>query len=160
MAEAHQGVAFSFAVTEDEGLHLSVSLEAFKAILNSGVRSWRKILARFINQILNGVYPSHPLRGLGIIAVVIGLKRYKNFDSSFGIIPRIQESIPRNWITRDNAELTACTIFAGGVWLSIVAIRKYSLQGLFSYHGWMYDERGRISLKTKAWSVGNFFLKF
>ena len=156
MAEAHQGVAFSFAVTEDEGLHLSVSLEAFKAVLNSGVRSWRKIIARFINQILNGVYPSHPLRGLGIIAVVIGLKRYKNFDSSFGIIPRIQESIPRNWVSRDTAALTACTIFAGGVWLSIVAIRKYSLQGLFSYHGWMYDERGRISLKTKAWSVRKF----
>jgi hypothetical protein len=48
MAEAHQGVAFSFAVTEDEGLHLNVSLEAFKAVFYSGFRSWRKIFARFI----------------------------------------------------------------------------------------------------------------
>ena len=70
MAEAHQGVAFTFAVTEDEGLHLSVSLEAFKAVLKSGIRSWRKALARIINQILNGVYPSHPIRGLLIVSIL------------------------------------------------------------------------------------------
>ena len=48
MAEAHQGVAFTFSVTEDEGLHLSVSFEAFKAVFLSGVRSWRKMLARLM----------------------------------------------------------------------------------------------------------------
>ena len=48
MAEAHQGVAFSFSVTEDEGLHLNVSFEAFKAVFLSGVRSWRKRLARLM----------------------------------------------------------------------------------------------------------------
>ena len=48
MAEAHQGVAFSFAVTEDEGLHLNVSFEAFKAVLLSGIRSWRKMLLRIL----------------------------------------------------------------------------------------------------------------
>lgn len=48
MAEAHQGVAFSFAVTEDEGLHLNVSFEAFKAVLLSGIRSWRKMLMRIL----------------------------------------------------------------------------------------------------------------
>jgi hypothetical protein len=48
MAEAHQGVAFQFSVTEDEGLHLSVSFEAFKAVFLSGVRSWRKRLGRLM----------------------------------------------------------------------------------------------------------------
>jgi hypothetical protein len=47
MAEAHLGVAFSFAVTEEEGVHLSVSFEAIKAILLSGLRNWRKIGSRF-----------------------------------------------------------------------------------------------------------------
>lgn len=46
MAEAHQGVAFSFSVTEDEGLHFNVSLEALRAVILSGIRSWRKFLAR------------------------------------------------------------------------------------------------------------------
>jgi hypothetical protein len=48
MAEAHQGVAFSFTVTEDEGLHLNVSFEAVKAVLLSGIRSFRKSFSRFI----------------------------------------------------------------------------------------------------------------
>lgn len=47
MAEAHQGVAFSFHVSEDEGLHLNVSWEAIKAVLKSGMRNWRKKLSRF-----------------------------------------------------------------------------------------------------------------
>jgi hypothetical protein len=47
MAEAHQGVAFSFSVTEDDGLNLNVSREALKAVLKSGMRNWRKTLSRF-----------------------------------------------------------------------------------------------------------------
>lgn len=48
MAEAHQGVAFSFHVTEDEGLHVNVSFEAFKAVFYSGLRSWRRFLIRLL----------------------------------------------------------------------------------------------------------------
>ena len=95
MAEAHQGVAFSFSVTEDEGLDLNVSVEAFKAVLYSGVRSWRKILSRFLNQVLNGVYPSHPLRGLAMIAIIAALKKYKNIDVSFGVADLIKDKIPK-----------------------------------------------------------------
>ena len=95
MAEAHQGVAFSFSVTEDEGLDLNVSVEAFKAVLYSGARSWRKILSRFLNQVLNGVYPSHPLRGLALVAFVVALKKYKNIDVSFGIADIIKDKIPK-----------------------------------------------------------------
>ena len=47
MAEGHQAVAFSFAVTEDDGLDLNVSMEALKAVLRSGLRNWRKTLSRF-----------------------------------------------------------------------------------------------------------------
>jgi hypothetical protein len=48
MAEAHQGVAFSFAVSEDDGLHLNVSHEAIRAIWLSGFRSWRKRWSRLV----------------------------------------------------------------------------------------------------------------
>lgn len=153
MAEAHQGVAFSFTVTEEEGLHLNVSFEAFKAVARSGIRSWRKILLRILNGILNGVYPSHPLRGILITGFVIGLKKYKRIDLSFGIAPLIQDKIPTSWMPRDRAELVACTLFGAGTWLSMVAFRKYSLQALFSYHGWMYDVRGGSNLRSKLWMI-------
>lgn len=157
MAEAHQGVAFTFAVTEDEGLHLSVSLEAFKAVLLSGVRSWRKAVSRLINQILNGLYPSNPLRGVVLIALVTALRQYKQIDVSFGLVDLIQDKIPRSLVSADRAEFVASGIFASSAWLSIVAARKYSLQALFSYHGWMYESRGKASTKTKLWT---FLVKF
>ena len=53
MAEAHQGVAFAFIVTEEEGLHLSVSFETFKAVLYSGFRSWRRRFLFFFVRLLN-----------------------------------------------------------------------------------------------------------
>lgn len=158
MAEAHQGVAFTFSVTEDDGLHLNVSLDALKAVLYSGLRSWRKRLSRLINEILNGFYPSHPWRGMALFAVVTGLRRYKQFDlpPNNGIITLVENTIPRNWFTNSNREIFACFAVSSTVWLSIVAFRKYSLQTLFSYHGWMYQRSGKTnkdSLVSKIWLV-------
>ncbi len=69
------------------------------------------------------------------------------------MIAFVQEKIPRNVLSRDNAELVSCGLFASGLWLTIVAARRYSLQALFSYHGWMYEERGKTKIKTKVWTV-------
>ena len=46
MAEAHQAVAFSFAITH-EGLDVDFDAEVLKLIFSSGVRSWRKRITRF-----------------------------------------------------------------------------------------------------------------
>ena len=92
--------------------------------------------------------------------MVTGLKKYKNLDSSFGVIAIIQEKIPRNILSRDKSELVACSLFASGLWLTIVAARRYSLQALFSYHGWMYEERGKTTIKTKMWTVKKRFIIF
>ncbi|CAF0774253.1 unnamed protein product [Brachionus calyciflorus] len=153
MAEAHQGVAFTFTVTEDEGLHFSVSLEAFKAVVKSGYRSWRKQLARLINQVLNGLYPSHPLRGILIIALLTGLRHYKKIDLSFGAVDQIKLVIPKSLISsEDKAEFASTVLLASAGWLTGVVARRYALQALFSYHGWMYEERGKGTLKTKLWT--------
>lgn len=53
----------------------------------------------------------------------------------------------------DRSELVATAVFAGSAWFSIVTARRYALQALFSYHGWMYDERGKMTVKTKLWAV-------
>jgi len=106
-----------------------------------------------MNQIRNGVYPSHPLRGIALVCVLTYLKRYKNIDFSFGVVTIIQNKIPRKWMPEDKADLAACTVLAFSTWLSYVSIRKFLLQELYSYHGWMYESRGKISLKTKVWAV-------
>lgn len=37
------------------------------------------------------------------------------------------------------------------VWLLGVFAIRYTLKALLSYHGWMYESRGKISLLTKLW---------
>lgn len=46
MAEAHQAVAFSFAITH-EGWDINYDREVLDLVWNSGVRSWKKRIARF-----------------------------------------------------------------------------------------------------------------
>lgn len=85
--------------------------------------------------------------------MVTYLKRYKNIDFSFGVVGMIQDKIPRNWMPEDKADLAACTVLAFTTWFSYVSARRFLLQTLYSYHGWMYEARGKISLKTKVWGV-------
>lgn len=47
MAEAHQAVAFSFAITH-EGWDVNFDREVLFLIWQSGVRSWKKRVARFM----------------------------------------------------------------------------------------------------------------
>jgi hypothetical protein len=63
-------------------------------------------------------------------------------------------------MTAENAELTACALCSGTVWLSLVLVRQYSLKKLFSYHGWMYEIRGNTSLQTKIWMVYYYYELF
>lgn len=46
MAEAHSAVAFSFSITHD-GYNINYNREVLDLVWESGVRSWKKRLARF-----------------------------------------------------------------------------------------------------------------
>lgn len=46
MAEAHSAVAFSFAITH-EGWDVNFDREVLHLVWQSGIRSWKKRLARF-----------------------------------------------------------------------------------------------------------------
>jgi carnitine O-palmitoyltransferase 1 len=51
MAEAHSAVAFSFSITH-EGWDVNFDREVLHLVWQSGVRSWKKRLARFKVKIL------------------------------------------------------------------------------------------------------------
>lgn len=46
MAEAHQAVAFSFSITH-EGWDINYDREVLNLVWESGIRSWKKRVARF-----------------------------------------------------------------------------------------------------------------
>jgi carnitine O-palmitoyltransferase 1, liver isoform len=82
---------------------------------------------------------------LAVVAIVTGLRRYKNIDFPIenGIITIISNKIPKNWFSTSTSDVIACFLVSGTAWLGTIAIRKYTLQALFSYHGWMYELRSK-----------------
>ena len=49
----------------------------------------------------------------------------------------------------------SCVISATILWSVLIWALRTVLTCLLSYHAWMYEPRGRMSLKTKVWLVSN-----
>ncbi|GLG94337.1 Protein withered, carnitine O-palmitoyltransferase [Gryllus bimaculatus] len=151
MAEAHSAVAFSFAITH-EGWDVNFDREVLHLVWQSGIRSWKKRLARFKNSIKNGVYPA-PLQSLwGIVAIITGMN-FSGQKTVANCVNRIVVHLPENTL---GWQCAGCALLGVGTWLSITFSVRYTLKMLFMYKGWMYEQRGRgsrISWQTKLWLV-------
>ncbi|XP_041352495.1 carnitine O-palmitoyltransferase 1, liver isoform-like isoform X2 [Gigantopelta aegis] len=150
MAEAHAAVAFSFTVTP-EGVNLDLNHEVFKAIWQSGLLSWKKRIGRMKNNFRNGLFPASPMSFVFTLSIVMAL-HYGGFDPSFGLIFFFQThmlglDVSNPIISYD----ISCALFAIIMWLIAILLIKYSLKALLTYHGWIYEVRGPISIKTKLW---------
>lgn len=75
MAEAHQAVSYS-GLIKHEHTDTNHQLEVLKLVWQSGVRSWKKRMARFKSKVKNGVYPAH----LESLWLVIGLAAAIHFS--------------------------------------------------------------------------------
>ncbi|KAK3098023.1 hypothetical protein FSP39_015419 [Pinctada imbricata] len=150
MAEAHSAVAFSFSVTP-EGVNVNVNHDALYAVWKSGIRSWKKRIGRTKNQFKNGVYPATPMSWLFVVTIVLALI-LAGVDPSLGMIKFISNHAPilstaSPWVSYYGS----CLLFATLVWFGKAFLLKYTIKSLLYYHGWMYEARGTMTLKTKVW---------
>ncbi|KAL7643720.1 UNVERIFIED_CONTAM: hypothetical protein RMT77_005726 [Armadillidium vulgare] len=166
MAEAHQAVAFSFAITH-EGVHVNYDREVLHVIFHSGLRSWTRSIRRIINNVRCGVFPgsiSSMFFTVGAYDALYMGRQYYNadFDPSFGIIDILKSHI--NIKTPIVKDVVCASIPGVGLWLGLCLFMKYSLKSLFMYKGWMYEQRGKgrkISLKSRVWLLAvTLFTKF
>lgn len=151
MAEAHSAVAFSFAITH-EGVNVNFDREVLYLVWESGLRSWKKRLARFKNSVLNGVYPGH-LRSLWSLWVVMAAVYFTGYAVPFDLVNKMMAVMPRN---TTSWKLAACGLSALAMWLAVIFLIRYTLKLLLMYKGWMYESRApgsTISLSTKCWAV-------
>uniref|UniRef100_A0A4D5RA50 carnitine O-palmitoyltransferase n=1 Tax=Scolopendra viridis TaxID=118503 RepID=A0A4D5RA50_SCOVI len=154
MAEAHSAVAFSFTVSH-EGVHVNFDHEVLCLVWDSGIRSWRKRLQRFRNNVKNGVYPAS-LQSLFITITIITGLTLAGIDVSSGKIACLQQHFFRYFVGPAAAYILSCSVFGFLCWWAIILAMQYMLKILLMYKGWMYEARGRgarISLKTKLWIV-------
>eukprot|EP00918_Siedleckia_nematoides_P012688 GHVU01027769.1.p1 GENE.GHVU01027769.1~~GHVU01027769.1.p1 ORF type:complete len:764 (+),score=90.89 GHVU01027769.1:170-2461(+) len=150
MAEAHSAVAFAFSVTPD-GVDYHLNHDALWAIWQSGVRSWKKRLARFKNGLHNGIYPGSPASWLFTTTVVLAIYM-ASWDPSMGFIKLFQDFTPGICNMADPGRAYFCCIMYSTVlWFTIILLMRYSLKALLTYHGWMYAPRGKMSLAMKGW---------
>ncbi|XP_032813916.1 carnitine O-palmitoyltransferase 1, liver isoform-like [Petromyzon marinus] len=150
MAEAHQAVAFQFTVTPD-GIDLRLCHEALKQVWLSGARNWRRRVTSIKNTVLTGLYPVHPSSWMVVAVGTVG-SVYLRVDPSMGLIARIRDALPNGGlISPHNKEMLSAVLFASGLWGAIILTMRYTLKGLLTYHGWMFQPHGRISHATKLW---------
>lgn len=152
MAEAHSAVAFSFSITH-EGWDVNFDREVLHLVWASGVRSWKKRLARFKNNIKSGVFPA-PLQSLWLtIAIVVGC-HFAGVLIPLGLVDYVTSYFPENTM---KWQMVALVVISIVVWLTVIYTIRYILKLLLMYKGWMYEERGKgrtISWKTKIWLLG------
>lgn len=92
MAEAHSAVAFSFSITHD-GYNINYNREVLDLVWESGVRSWKKRMARFRNGVRNGVYPAH-LQSLWIVISVAVALHVAGRSVPFDLVNRVLPLLP------------------------------------------------------------------
>ncbi|CAF3493767.1 unnamed protein product [Rotaria socialis] len=150
MAEAHEAVAFQFTVGA-EGVSVNVSYDVFKALVYAGLRSWKLRCRRTMNSLYNSIYPGHPARGIAWCGMIYILDT-KGRDPSNGLIDWLNSNIFSRYCAPDNSRTFACLVFGSGTYVVLIQIRQYILKNLFSYHGWMYQEHGKMSgIGPKVW---------
>lgn len=93
MAEAHQAVAFSFAITH-EGWNVNYDSEVLHLVWQSGVRSWKKRFARIKAGIKNGAYPAH-LESFYVIIILVTLLHFASKRVPFDLVNTCMKIMPR-----------------------------------------------------------------
>lgn len=151
MAEAHSAVAFSFSITH-EGWYLNYDREVLHLVWQSGIRSWKKRMARFRTGVRNGVYPAH-LQSLWLVIAVAVALHFSQRHVPFNLVNKFLGVLPGDSVSY---QLGACGLAGLLFWLCICYTMRYSLKLLLMYKGWMYEKRApgsRVSLPTRLWAV-------
>ncbi|XP_051969415.1 carnitine O-palmitoyltransferase 1, liver isoform-like isoform X2 [Xyrauchen texanus] len=152
MAEAHQAVAFQFTITPD-GIDLQLSHQALRQVYLSGLRSWKKRVVRLKNNIITGVYPASPSSWLFVVIAILATM-YTRSDPSMGLIAKIQEHLPvSDSLSMQCRTVVSAVLFSTVLWLSLIFTMRLCLKQLLSYHGWMFEQHGKVSNTTKIWAA-------
>ncbi|XP_012919534.1 carnitine O-palmitoyltransferase 1, brain isoform isoform X2 [Mustela putorius furo] len=150
MAEAHQAVGFRPSMTSD-GAEVELSAPMLQEIYLSGLRSWKRHLARFWNDFLTGVFPASPLSWLFLFSA-IQLAWFLQLDPSLGLMEKIKELLP-DWGGQHHRlrGVLAAALFASCLWGALIFTLHVALRLLLSYHGWLLEPHGAMSSPTKTW---------
>lgn len=56
-------------------------------------------------------------------------------------------------LTAQTQTVLSSIVFATGLWFSLIMLLRCTLKVLLSYHGWIFEPHGKMSMSTKLWMV-------
>ncbi|XP_051543121.1 carnitine O-palmitoyltransferase 1, liver isoform isoform X3 [Myxocyprinus asiaticus] len=79
---------------------------------------------------------------------------YTRSDPSMGLIAKIQEHLPvSDSLSMQCRTVVSAVLFSTVLWLSLIFTMRLCLKQLLSYHGWMFEQHGKVSNTTKIWAA-------
>eukprot|EP00731_Ephydatia_muelleri_P029750 Em0021g273a len=145
MAEAHQAVAFQFLVTEEGTISVRCDREAIWLTAKAFLGNYRSRYTRLRNAILRGLFPASPVSLLVILAITLAL-HWCGRDPTLIKFP---------WFESSHCCIYSLVLIFQSLtlWILLAYAQRYTLKGLLTYKGWMFDAREVDSTKTKLWGL-------
>lgn len=58
-----------------------------------------------------------------------------------------------DYLSDQGQNILSALAFSTGLWLALILTMRTILKMLLCYHGWMYEQHGKMSNSTKVWLV-------
>lgn len=150
MAEARLGVAFQFQVTE-EGIIVNYDRNALKFVGRAVMKSAKRRVKGAKKAILKRSFPATPATWILLVAA-LSAARYSENETTLGVLGKVERGLP--WghnLDPKTVIAVAVLVCATLLWMLIGHIQQFTLRKLLSYRAFLYEPRGKLSLKTKIW---------
>jgi len=150
MAEAHNAVAFQFAVS-DEGVVVNLNKEIIKLMFNSMYKSVKRRCNDAKNAFLKGVYPASPATWMFFLAALLAA-RYSEHRPTIEILQKMENEFPvKNRF--DKSTVLAICIFTivTIIWLFSAYFCQSILKRLLGSYSIMYNARRKLTIANKLW---------
>lgn len=150
MAEAHNAVAFQFAVS-DEGVVVNLDKEILKLMLNSAYKSIKRRCMSAKNTFLKGVYPASPATWMFFLAALLSA-RYSEHEATMDILHRMEKDFPAKHRFERSTVVAICIfVIVTIIWLFSAYFCQFLLRKLLKNWEVMYNSRGKLTLSNKLW---------
>ncbi|XP_020629313.1 carnitine O-palmitoyltransferase 1, liver isoform-like isoform X2 [Orbicella faveolata] len=150
MAEARLGVAFQFQVTE-EGIFVNIDRNALKFVGRAMMKSAKRRVKGAKKAILKRSFPATPATWILLVAA-LSAARYTEHETTLGVLGKLERGMPwRHSLDPKTVIAVAVLLCATILWMLIGHIHQFTLRQLLRYRAFLYEPRGKLSLKTKCW---------
>lgn len=150
MAEARLGVAFQFQVTED-GIIVNFDKNGLKSVGRAMVKSAKRRVKVAKKAILKRSFPATPASWILLVAA-LGAARYSEHETTLGVLGKLERGLPWSHnLDPKTVIAVAVLVCATILWMLLGHIQQFTLRQLLRYRAFLYEPRGKLSLKTKCW---------